>query len=130
MSDHTVTMASGQEVGMLHEELVAKISAEWTDSRCPVCAKYVQQAGHGPHMASHKRMAGLMPAKKQPKKAKAKPKAKKPDPVEMPPLYETLSGVLYGYVGETIPVSMLAEVSEWMASTEHLFNALNNKETK
>ena len=48
---------------------------------------------------------------------------------EMPPLFETLTGVLYGYAGDTIPTSMLAEVSEWMASTEHLINALT-KETK
>jgi hypothetical protein len=55
--------------------------------------------------------------------------AQKPAAVELPPLYETLSGVLYGYAGDTIPTSMLAEVSEWMASTEHLINALTRKES-
>jgi hypothetical protein len=53
----------------------------------------------------------------------------KPDPVEMPPLYESLTGILYAYVGDTIPTSMLAEIGEWMASTEHLFNALTRKES-
>ena len=47
----------------------------------------------------------------------------------MPPLNETLSGVLFGYVGDTIPTSMIAEVGEWIAHTEALINALTRKDT-
>jgi hypothetical protein len=49
----------------------------------------------------------------------------KPNPVEMPPLSETLAGIIYGYVGDTVPVSMIAEINEWMRSTEVLLDALN-----
>ena len=42
----------------------------------------------------------------------------------MPPLAETLTGVLYGYVGTQVPTAMIAEISEWIAHSESLIAAL------
>lgn len=108
--------------------------------QCLVCDKVTETRGAmGPHMAAHRRVIGDRPAKPKPKPKKkpAKTPTKTvvvdttpiPNRAEMPPLYETLSGVLFGYVGPQIPTSMVAEVGEWMASTEALINALTRKDT-
>ena len=104
---------------------------------CRVCGHQVSKQGYGPHTTKHRRQIGDLDKKPKRKKAphkladptegplKAEPK--RSNPVENPPLAETLTGVLYAYVGDTVPTSMLAEISEWVAHSESLFAALTKE---
>lgn len=135
-----ITHADGTVIERRADAIRAAIAEGWRGDTCPVCGKTVAGSGKGPHMAAHRRLIGDQPSKTKPKKkvqAKLKPKPKvqenapklAPSPVEMPPLSETLAGIIYGYVGPNVPVSMLAEINEWMMHTENLLAALTKETT-
>jgi hypothetical protein len=117
-----ITMDDGTVVEKRADFIRTAIDSGYrSDNHCPVCNKFVESGGRGPHTASHLRQLGDIPPRKlKARKPKVDPKPKAP---RTPPVEDACLALIHAYA-KTVPVSMIGDINAWVENTKTLIGAL------